>query len=268
MLLSILLASLLGVLPLRTADEATNAFGDGEKLTFTVHYNWGVINADVAKAYTSCTIEKDLWGEDCYHTRIWGRSARFFDMFFKIREDFQSWFTVDGLRPSRFTRDTHEGSYECTNDFHYMWDIGVINATLYSSKKGHRQIEIPLEEGVYDVPSLLYACRNLDLDKVKEGDSVPVTFAIDDDVYTIKLKRLATEVVDVDDVGKVRAVKFSIGVVAGEMFESEDVPIYMWFSDDDNRIPVLFEAMVKIGAMTGHLSTYKGLRHPFDALVN
>ena len=80
------------------------------------------------------------------------------------------------------------------------------------------------------------------------------------------LKREKDEVINVEDIGKVSAVKFIIGVVAGEVFESEEMPVAMWFSNDGNRIPLYFECMLKIGAMTGHLNSYKGLMHPFTAL--
>ena len=102
MLVALLLSVLVSTIPLRPVTEASNAFGDGEKLSFTLHYNWGVINADVAKVYANCDIANDLWGQRCYHTHFWGRSARFFDVFFKIREDFQSWFTTSSLKPSAY----------------------------------------------------------------------------------------------------------------------------------------------------------------------
>jgi len=175
---------------------------------------------------------------------------------------------MDTQKPLRFTRDTHEGNYDCTNKFVYNWNTKKINADLYSSSKGHRSIQIPLTDCVYDVPTLLYVCRNMDFSKVHTGSKVPLTFAIDDDVYTIYLTRIRDEQKRVKGLGLVNTIKFSASVVAGEVFESQDDKIYMWFTNDDNRIPVCFEFVMKLGAISGRLDSYKGLNHPFKSLVS
>ena len=41
----------------------------------------------------------------------------------------------------------------------------------------------------------------------------------------------------------------------------------IWVTDDDNRIPVCFEAPILVGTASGRLAGYSGLKHPFTALV-
>ena len=38
-------------------------------------------------------------------------------------------------------------------------------------------------------------------------------------------------------------------------------------SDDENRIPVLFEAPILVGTASGRLKEWSGLKHPFSSLV-
>ncbi len=251
---------------LHSLDRKSLAFKAGERLTFQVHYNFGPINSDVAKAYVSLD-STFVNGTPCYHARIFGKTPKFYDMFFRIREDFQSWFSMSSLTPVLFKRDTREGNYYCTNEFWYDWESRVINAGLYSTKKGTRTVQIPLVNCVYDIPSLVYVLRNIDFNKIVDGSVLPLTFAIDDDVYTIKLKRIGVENKKVKGIGTVRAIKFSVGVVAGEVFTSDDGKVDMWFTDDDNRLPLCFETKVRWGAIDGRLATYENLNHPFSSLI-
>ena len=41
----------------------------------------------------------------------------------------------------------------------------------------------------------------------------------------------------------------------------------VWISDDENRIPVYFEAPLLVGNATGRITSVKGLKHPFTSLV-
>ncbi len=251
---------------LHSLDRKSLAFKAGERLTFQVHYNWGPVNSDVAKAYLSVD-STVLNGIPCYHAKIFGKTPKFYDMFFRIREDFQSWFSMSSLTPILFKRDTKEGGYYCTNEFWYDWHDRVINAGLYSSKRGTRTVQIPLVNCVYDIPSLIYVLRNIDFNKITDGSTLPLTFAIDDDVYTIRLKRVGVENKKVKGIGTIRSVRFSVGVVAGEVFASDDEKVDMWFSDDDNRILVCFETKVRWGAIDGRLCAYENLNHPFSSLI-
>ena len=90
------------------SDGDSLAYQAGEKFSFSIHYEWGLIDSDVGWA----DIELDtlrLNGRKAFHCRVHGRTTRLYDLFFPVREDFQSWFSYDGLEPLMFTRDTKEG---------------------------------------------------------------------------------------------------------------------------------------------------------------
>ena len=74
-------------IPVKSLDEDKLAFKGGERLSFVIHYKWGGINSDVANA----TVKLDtttLNGVPVFHSRVFGKTARFYDLFFKVREDF------------------------------------------------------------------------------------------------------------------------------------------------------------------------------------
>ena len=72
--------------------------------------------------------------------------------------------------------------------------------------------------------------------------------------------------VNVKGLGKVKTIKFAAKLVAGEIFTGE-TDMLIWVSDDDNRVPVCFEAPIRVGAGAGRLKEWSGLKHPFTALI-
>ena len=71
-------------LPQHSLDKESIAFKSGEKITFSIHYRWGFINSDVASATLS--LENVMFnGDSVYCARVYGRSAKKFDAFFKLR---------------------------------------------------------------------------------------------------------------------------------------------------------------------------------------
>lgn len=254
-------------IPVRTVDESQLAFQAGEKMDFVLHYRWGAVNSDVGHA--TVTLDSLMFnGQEAFLCSAYGKTTRLFDIFFKVREDFKSWFTRDGLRPLKFTRDTYEGGYEARNTYLYDWNSSDphIVADVYSSSSGQRSLNIPLTPCTFDLPSLFFFARNMDFDAVEPGRKYPMTFAIDDDVYNVYFILYGHETIKVKGLGTVKTVKFAAKLLEGEVFKGEE-DMMIWVTDDDNRLPVYFEAPLLVGTATGRMTGYDGLKHPFTALV-
>ncbi len=253
--------------PVKSVDEASLAFGHGERMSFVLHYKWGMINTDVGTA----TVALDTLtynGVPAFHCAVEGKTTRMFDLFFKVREDFDSWFMRDGLRPLKFTRDTYEGGYEARNTYHYNWNLEepLIMADVYSSNKGRRILELPLTPCTFDLPALFFFARNMDFDVVEPGRKYPMTFAIDDDIYNVYFILYGRETIKVKGLGSVRTIKFAAKLLEGEVFKGEE-DMLIWVTDDDNRLPVYFEAPLLVGLATGRMTGYEGLKYPFESLT-
>ncbi|MBR5862834.1 MAG: DUF3108 domain-containing protein [Bacteroidales bacterium] len=254
-------------IPVRTVAEEELVYQAGEKMTFTMHYEWGTIDSDIGTA----TVELDTLrfnGYKAFHCSVYGKTTRLFDLIFKVREDFDSWFTCDGLRPLKFTRDTHEGRYVTRNTYIYNWESSEphIVADVYSSSRGQRNLELPLTPCTYDLPSLFFLARNMDIDNIVPEKKYPMTFAIDDDVYHVYFILYGRETVKVKGLGTVRTIKFAARLIAGEVFNGDE-DMMIWVSDDENRIPVKFEAPILVGTASGRLKSYEGLKYPFSSLI-
>lgn len=256
-------------IPVKSLAEDKLAFVGGEKLDFVIHYKWKAINSDVAKAYVKLDTTT-LNGIPAFHCSVFGRTARFYDMFFKVREDFQSWFTRDGVVPLKFYRDSREGGYYSVNRYDYIWDPDEskhICAELETSRRPARTEELPLSGCTYDLPSLFYMARNMNFSKVKPNIKYPMTFVIDDDIYNVYFIWLGKEKKYIKGIGTVKTMKFAAKLIAGDVFGSGQ-DMFVWITEDENRIPVYFEAPLKVGRASGRLTGWEGLKYPFDSIIS
>lgn len=234
-------------------------YSTGENLTYVLSYKWNAVNTDVATAALKLdTVRYN--GALVYHSKMTARTRPFFDTFFKARENFQSWFSMDNGRPLKYTRSTLEGKYTATNLYIYNWGSRKIDATWQMGSKPKARADLPLTDCTYDLPSIIYFLRRMDTSNLQAGKSYTVTYGIDDDVYTISLTFKGRETKKIRGVGKVKCLHFGCNVVAGEMFTGNE-DAQLWVSDDDNHIPIYFMAPLKVGAVTGRLNGYTGLSH-------
>lgn len=218
-------------------------------------YKWGAVNTEVGLA----TIDLDTLqynGEPTFHVNFKVRSAPFFDLFFKMREDFHSWFSMLDMKPRKFTRDTYEGGYTATNLYHYDWPNKVIHADINLNKRGDTHFEIPLHDCAYDLPALIFYLRTMDLSRMHKGDKYKLSFAIDDSIFDVVLTFHGKEKLNVRRMGKRNALLFTCSVVSGAMFEG-DQELKFWFSDDGRYVPLGVMAPLRVGAVWCWLKQYK-----------
>ena len=254
-------------IPVRNIAPDSLAYGPGEEVSFILHYKWGAINSYVGHA----TVRLDTVafnGIKAFRCSLYGRTTRLYDFFFPVREEFKSWFACDGLRPLKFFRHSEEGDYEAINTYIYDWSTPDphIVADLYSSKRGQRNMDIPLTPCTFDLPTLFYFARNMDFDVITPKKKYPMTFAIDDDVFNVYFILYGRETIKVQGLGHVKTIKFAAKLLEGEVFKGE-ADMLIWVSDDDNRLPVYFEAPLLVGTARGRMSSYSGLKYPFEALI-
>ena len=251
-------------LPSRT--DGVEPFKAGEKIVFNISYNWHAVQTDVAKG-TLTANQTTLNGEKVWHTSMTMQTAPFFDVFFKIREKFDSWFALKGVEPRKFYRDTREGDYHAINNYVYDRKAGVIHANLEYWDKDKSSVDIPYGDCTYDVTALFYFARRMNFDNMKAGTVHKISIAIDKDVFQVRLTYRGKENKFVKGIGTIATHKVGISLNKGNVFEGNEDAL-LWFSADDNRIPVAFMAPLKVGAMNGRLASYEGLAHDFTALLS
>ena len=61
--------------------------------------------------------------------------------------------------------------------------------------------------------------------------------------------------------GKIRCLKFSPSIDPGRIFR-KDSNLYLWITDDGNRVPVKAQVEIIVGAVTMEIKSAEGLKYP------
>ncbi len=242
------------------ADE--HAFRQGEHLKYIIHYKWLGIRTDVG--YAEVVLEDGGLrnGRRILHPVAQGSTYKFWDAFFKVRDLYESAFYEDSVRPVYFHRDIHEGKYTVRNIYHWDDSTHAINAKVIWADRTVDTL-LPGHQCTFDLLTLFYNARNMDLEALDEGVNNPVSFAIDNEIFDIYFRFVGREEKRIPGLGVYRTLKFAAKVVAGEVFTGEQ-EMYIWVSDDMNRIPLLFESPIIVGSVFGRLAGWDGLRFPIE----
>jgi len=230
-----------------------NTFERGEFLKYRVFYDsW--ITYWMTAGYGSTEIDPEPFeinGRKTYHIIVNGKSANIFNVFFKVRDKFETYMDEEALMPHKFIRYTREGGYK--KDDTVFFDHQAEKA-VSTRKVKH------ITPYVHDIVSAFYYMRTWDFDTAEVNDKYYLDFYLDDSLYHSEIVFLGRDWVDTD-FGKIYCMKFKPRVATGEVFV-DPYPMELWVTDDKNKIPVLMKSAVFIGSVKIELIEYKGLKWP------
>lgn len=239
--------------------KKNNAYQRGEFLKYRVFYDSWVTSGITAGIGTVEVKDENrrFYGRDSYHIEVIGKSVGLFNLFFKVRDKFESFVDVETLAPWYFIRKTREGSYRKEDKVQY-------NQFENTAKSTTMEREVP--PYVQDIVSAFYYMRTMNFDTIQENEELTVQFHLDDSVYSSKVIFRGWDTVQTK-LGEFRCLAFQPKLVKGEMFD-EDYPMTLWVSDDRNHIPVLIQSEVIIGAVKIELIRYKNLSNPMSSKLD
>jgi hypothetical protein len=233
-----------------------NAFQHGEFLKYRVFYDsWMTYWMTAGIGTTEIAPEPVIVdGRETYHITVHGNSAGVFNLFFKVRDRFESFVDKEGLMPLKFIRYTREGGYK--KDDLVRFDHRYKKA--YSTRKVK-----DITPYVQDIVSAFYYVRTWNFDTAKVNDRYLLDFFLDDSLYHGEIVFLGREKVKTD-FGTLDCMRFKPRVAVGEVF-ADPYPMELWVTDDKNKIPVLMKSAVFIGSVKIELVEYRGLKWPLGS---
>jgi len=239
------------------AQKEVKAFKKGEWLKFRISYS-NFLNAGNATMAVKETINN---GNEVFHVVGKGKTTGVISWFFKVKDNYQSYFYKETLKPYRFIRKINEGGY--TKNKEILFDQSSKKATV-KDYKHKTEKQYTTNNNVQDMLSTLYYLRSQDINKMKAGDETTLTMFFDETNYKFKLRLLGRETIRTK-FGKVAAVKFRPIVQEGRVFK-ENESLTVWVSDDENKIPLRIKASLAVGSLRVDLNAYKGLANPFPII--
>lgn len=235
--------------------DGDHCFNSGEKITYNVGYYlsplW--ISAGEVSFAVNDTVVND---SAVYHFDARGRTFKAYDLFFKVRDQYQSFVYQENLKPFHFIRDVHEGGTEIYRDVIFDYDsLTAQTDTIVTS----------ITDCTFDVLSAVYQCRHFDFSNYKINDTIPLTMYLDYEVHHLYIRYLGKEEIKTG-LGKFRAIKFSPLLVAGTLFE-EGEGMTVWVTDDENKIPLVVESPILVGSVKARIENAEGVKYPFSSKI-
>ncbi|MCD8186459.1 MAG: DUF3108 domain-containing protein [Rikenellaceae bacterium] len=248
---------------------AQKAFQAGEVLTYSVSYKVGLLEPDLATV-TFKTTNSKVDGAPAYKINAVAEVDRKWKYFFDMRDDYSAWLDKETLRPLYYKGDIKEGSYRAKAEYIYDWDRMSVNTTFVNLKHNNpKSSDMPLSSRSFDGIAMFFNMRNEINFNMRPGFTAYLDVVMNNKIKRLQYKFIGFEERSLSDLGKYRTMKFSC-----QLSNSEDrnafpdgSEFYVWFSDDDNRIPLYLETPIRVGSVKCYLSSYQGLKYPLGGKV-
>jgi hypothetical protein len=211
--------------------QVEQAFTKGE----TLDYNLTWLKVTGATARMTILPHAD----DRYRITSIARSTPRFSRFFKVRDEIETHVARDDFSTLRYVKRLDEAGDKIEEVT--TIDEGIATRTRKKARK------LPVPHPVFDPISVIYYLRTLDL---SPGKSHELTIIADGKVYTVHARVVRREILQTP-AGKFSTVMVEPMMMSGGVARSER--LFIWYSDDERRLPVRIRTEVKVGAITATL---------------
>ncbi|HET9179427.1 MAG TPA: DUF3108 domain-containing protein [Terriglobia bacterium] len=228
-------------------EKKPQAYGPGEKLTFDV--SWSVFPAGKVTA----TLSREKNGDDFYRVTTTADSQGFASLLYKVQDKFQSVFNPETVCSIEISKQINEGSRHKITKITFDSKRGLAILDERDAGGGdrpqkHEEHQIPpcaqdIITAFYYVRSQpLHVGQNIKL-AINDGSKTKVVVAA-----VTGRKKIQTPL------GDREALRVEPSVF-GNLYENRKGKIVIWFSDDEYHFPLRIRASLKVGAITGTLTS-------------
>ena len=217
---------------------------DGERLDYTVTYEWGPFYLEVGDvSFTTASMAYS--GNQLWSFEGWGASRKHWNWFYPVNSIYAS-VADASLTPINFQRRGREGSH--TYDRWYFLkspqEVRWISADP-ELKSGVLANE--LEAPLHDVMTAVHHCRHLPWEDYHPGDTVALNLILDGEVHSTRLDFKGT-IRHEDPRTKTETTcwEFSPTLIDGTVFKAGD-QMRVVVTADDQRLPIFVETELVVG---------------------
>jgi len=233
-------------------DNKEAVFKIGEELSYKLKYSFFTGAEATLKVEDG---DKKIEGKSTYHIVVNGKTAGTFDVFYKVRNRYETYVDQTTLLPYYYTENRKEGGYRHADNVTFNHDEHNITAN-----KG----TYPFKGKVFDFVSAYYFARGLDVSKMAIGEKFDMAYFLEDGVHTLTITYLGKEKIDCG-LGTFNCLKFNPTIIPGRIFR-KDSKLYLWITDDNNRIPVKAHVELIVGSVTMDITGARGLKYPLTPI--
>lgn len=224
----------------------------GEKCSYSIYFGPIEVGVGELEVVENTKINKT----NTLHIVGKGKTNRFFDLFFKVRDTYETYINVDKLVPLKFIRKVNEGGhiinqrYDFFHDSSFVVTQDTIFKILYNSQ---------------DMLSAFFYARTFKKTDLKHKKSFFVPIFMDNENYMLEIMYLYNEIIETKW-GKINCMVFKPKMQEGRVFEDGE-QMKVWISDDTNHILIKVETKIWAGTIKALLTDYKFLKKPLSIIT-
>ncbi|MDC4223255.1 MAG: DUF3108 domain-containing protein [Candidatus Manganitrophus sp.] len=221
---------------------ANSSFGPGERLTYDITY----FGAKAGIAVMEVMEKTKLKGREVYHIVSTAQSNDFVSLFYPVDDRVESYIDVEGFYSHFIKVKQHQGKRR--REKVISFDQTQHRAVQFKNNK-EKVFEVPPQ--VQDSLSSLYFFRVKNT--IDVGRSVFIDVHESEKNWLLEIRGLARERVTTP-VGTFNTIKVQAKVQYEGLFMDKG-DVFIWFTEDEKRIPVMMKSKIKIGTITAVLSS-------------
>ena len=226
----------------------------GEKVNYQIRY--GIVGSGIATLELK---EGYYQGEKIWHAVISGQTTGIADALYKVRDTYESYIDPKSDLPVFSVRNIQEGRYRKYNevgfDHRSRRDSTLVFSDLTGNHTGPR--------GLLDIVSCFYWFRKYYLSSDRElvpAETYQMMTWFADELYPIILRYKGKETIRLKG-NKIECHRFHPVTEVGRVFKTEE-DMAMWFTADENFLPVKIRFDIFVGSFHVDMTSYEGLRTP------
>ncbi|MGE5345426.1 MAG: DUF3108 domain-containing protein [Acidithiobacillales bacterium] len=211
-------------------------FQSGETLVYTVA--WLKIEGGEMTLSARRTATPD--GVPVYHLLLTAVSNDYVSKFYPVNTRYETWVDARDFQPLRFEKRAREGRYvsDEVEEFDLVRRIG-----------SWRTDRTPLPERVSDIISSFYYLRTQPL---LPGTDIRLDMFSRGKLYRLVVHVQEKEIVETE-AGAFEAIRVQPAMLEESGQDRNRGKLFLWFSDDARRIPVMARSLLPIGSVTARL---------------
>ena len=239
---------------LQSLEAQAPPYGPGERVTFQIKY--GMVGSGLATLEMK---EGFYQGKPIWHAVVTGQTTGFADALYRVRDTYESYIDPETDLPVFSIRNIQEGRYRMYNEVGFDHAARTDSTLVFSDLTGSHTGP----KGLLDIVSCFYWFRKYYLavaDTLVPGETFRMMTWFADELYPIVLRYMGTETVKTRK-GKIRCHRFHPVTEVGRVFKTEE-DMVMWFTADENFLPVKLRFDIFVGSFHVDMTSYEGLRAP------
>lgn len=238
------------------ASAQKQPYGPGEKISYQIRYG------PVTSGHATLEIREAYYkGKPVWHAVISGQTSGVADALYKVRDIYESYINPESDLPVFSIRNIREGGYHKYNEVAFDQTSRSDSTLVYSDLSGNHTAP----KGLLDILSCFYWFRKYylaDADTLVPGETYKMMTWFADELYPIILRYKGMETVRTKS-GKIRCHRFHPVTEVGRVFKTEE-DMAMWFSADENFVPVKLRFDIFVGSFYVDMTSYEGLKAPLN----